>query len=127
MWQSATWTRSSARCSATRAKQVRDNIHALDVARLIECFIHNPRCAEVYNIGGGKQNSCSVLEAIDLFESITGKKQRWTYFDDNRIGDHICYYSDLSRMLAHYPEWSISKSLDDIFNEIVDGWRARTA
>lgn len=108
-----------------KGKQVRDNIHALDVARFIECFIDNPRCGEVYNIGGGKPNACSVIEAFDLFEAITGKKQRWTYVDENRIGDHICYYSDLSRMMTHYPDWSISKSLDDIFVEIVDGWRAR--
>lgn len=110
-----------------KGKQVRDNIHAFDVARFIECFIDHPRCAEVYNIGGGKQNSCSVLEAFDRFERITGKKQRWTYLDENRIGDHICYYSDLSRMMTHYPAWSISKNLDDIFSEIADGWRSRSA
>lgn len=109
-----------------KGKQVRDNIHAFDVARFIECFIEKPRRAEVYNIGGGKQNSCSVLEAFDRLEAITGKPQRWTYVAENRIGDHICYYSDLSRMTTHYPTWSISKSLDDIFVEIVEGWRSRT-
>jgi len=109
-----------------KGKQVRDNIHALDVARFIEGFIESPRCAEVYNIGGGKQNSCSVIEAFDRFEAITGKPQRWTYVDENRMGDHICYYSDLSRMMTHYPDWSISKFLDDIFAEIVDGWNLRS-
>jgi CDP-paratose 2-epimerase len=108
-----------------KGKQVRDNIHSYDVARFIHRFVEEPRCAEVYNLGGGKENSCSILEAFDRVGEITGKPQVWTYVDENRIGDHICYYSDLTRMMTHYPGWRITKSLDDIFVEIVEGWMER--
>jgi CDP-paratose 2-epimerase len=108
-----------------KAKQVRDNIHSLDVARFIWEFVQVPRCAEVYNLGGGKQNSISMLEAFALVESITGKKMNWTYSEKNREGDHICYYSDLRKMRSHYPNWNLTKSLDDIFREIVGGWGKR--
>ena len=100
-----------------KGKQVRDNIHALDVARFIHAFIEKPRVAEVYNIGGGRSNSVSILEAFDRAESVSGKKMIWEYVDQARIGDHICYISDLSKMRSHYPEWCITKSLDDIFDE----------
>jgi len=103
-----------------KGKQVRDNIHSLDVAKFIHAFIENPRCGEVYNIGGGKENSVSMLEAFERVEKLTGKKQLYHYVDQNRIGDHICYYSDLRKMRLHYPEWGITKSLDDIFGEIVE-------
>lgn len=106
-----------------RGKQVRDNIHAEDVARFMFEFAKAPRCAEVYNLGGGKNNACSILEAFALTESFTGKKQRYTYVEENRIGDHICYYSDLRKMKAHYPAWDITKSLQDTLLEIVDAWR----
>lgn len=106
-----------------KGKQVRDNIHSYDVARFIEMFIAEPRCGEVYNIGGGRGNSCSILEAFARVESLTGKKMRWEYEDKNREGDHICYISDLSKMRGHYPAWGITKSLDDIFEEIVAAWR----
>jgi CDP-paratose 2-epimerase len=108
-----------------KGKQVRDNIHAYDVARFIERFIHAPRFGEVYNLGGGRDNSCSVLESFTRVEALTGLKSPWTYVEENRAGDHICYYSDLSKMKEHYPGWGITKSLDDIFSEIVDGWRNR--
>ncbi len=108
-----------------KGKQVRDNIHALDVARFIACFFENPRSAEVYNIGGGRANSCSILEAFALVERLTGKPMRHEYVDKNREGDHICYISDLSKMRAHYPEWNVSVPLDRIFAEIVEGWRQR--
>ncbi len=108
-----------------KGKQVRDNIHSFDVARFIDEFIKAPRIAEVYNLGGGKDNTCSILEAFALAESITGNKMQHTYVDKNREGDHICYYSDLRKMKAHYPGWGITKSLKDTFNEIVESWHQR--
>jgi CDP-paratose 2-epimerase len=108
-----------------KAKQVRDNIHSLDVARFMWEFAQAPRCGEVYNLGGGKQNSCSMLEAFSRVEALSGKAMNTVYSDQNREGDHICYYSDLSKMREHYPNWDISKSLDDIFSEIVEAWKTR--
>jgi CDP-paratose 2-epimerase len=97
----------------------------LDVARFIECFIEEPRVAEVYNLGGGRGNSCSILEAFDLAEQVSGKTMVYDYSDAHRSGDHICYISDLSKMMDHYPQWTITKSLDDIFEEIYTSWRER--
>lgn len=108
-----------------KGKQVRDNIHSVDVARFIAAFIEDPRIGEVYNLGGGKGNSCSILEAFEMAEAISGKKQLYQYVDDNRIGDHICYYSDLRKMKEHYPSWDITKPLQTIFEEIVQSWKAR--
>ena len=108
-----------------KGKQVRDNIHSEDVARFIHAFYNAPRVAEVYNIGGGKENSCSILEAFALAKQYSGKKQIYTYLEENRIGDHICYYSDLSKMKAHYPQWGITKSLPDTVKEIVGAWQER--
>jgi CDP-paratose 2-epimerase len=108
-----------------KGKQVRDNLHSLDVARFIWEFAEAPRSGEVYNLGGGKQNSCSILEAFQRVEALTGKPMQYDYSDTNRLGDHICYYSDLRKMKAHYPNWDISKSLDDIFGEIVTAWQER--
>lgn len=108
-----------------KGKQVRDNIHSEDVARFIWEFIRAPRIAEVYNIGGGKRNSCSILEAFDLVEKFTGKKQIFQYVEENRIGDHICYYSNLGKMRAHYPEWNITVSLEETIRQIVDAWSTR--
>jgi CDP-paratose 2-epimerase len=110
-----------------KGKQVRDNIHSLDVARFIEAFIQNPRVAEVYNLGGGRENSCSILEAFALAEAVSAKKMVWEYVDKNREGDHICYISDLTKMKNHYPNWGITKSLNDIFSEIHQGWLERQA
>ncbi len=108
-----------------KGKQVRDNIHSLDVARFIHAFAERPRRGEVYNLGGGKANSCSILEAFAIAEKFTGRAQRHVYVDENRIGDHICYYSDLRKMRAHYPEWDITKTLEDTIREIVEAWRVR--
>jgi CDP-paratose 2-epimerase len=105
-----------------KGKQVRDNIHAYDVTKFIERFLDAPRIGEVYNIGGGRNNSCSVLEAFALIEKISGKPMNYEYIDKNREGDHMCYISDLSKMKEHYPGWDITKSLDDIFNEIAHAW-----
>ncbi len=108
-----------------RGKQVRDNIHAYDVACFIDAFIAEPRIAEVYNLGGGKDNSVSILEAFQIVEKLSGKPQIYTYLSDNRSGDHICYYSDLSKMKEHYPKWSITKNLQTTFEEIVEAWERR--
>jgi CDP-paratose 2-epimerase len=108
-----------------KGKQVRDNIHSKDVARFIHAFYRNPRCGEVYNLGGGKGNSCSILEAFALAEEFSGKKQLYRYLDENRIGDHICYYSDLTKMKTHYPEWDITKPLRLTVEEIVQSWQQR--
>jgi CDP-paratose 2-epimerase len=110
-----------------KGKQVRDNIHSLDVARFIHAFVEAPRSGEVYNIGGGKSNSCSILEAFRLVERYTGKSQRYRYSETARRGDHICYYSDLRRMKEHYPHWGITKTLDVIVAEILTSWRERSA
>lgn len=108
-----------------KGKQVRDNIHSHDVARFIEAFIDAPRVAEVYNLGGGKQNTCSILEAFEIISSISGKPMRWRYDDTARSGDHICYYSDLRKMQSHYPGWGISRDLPTTFAEIHQAWLAR--
>ncbi|MGA2569216.1 MAG: NAD-dependent epimerase/dehydratase family protein [Terracidiphilus sp.] len=108
-----------------KGKQVRDNIHSLDVARFIAAFIANPRPGEVYNIGGGRSNSCSILEAFAKIEGISGKPMIYEYVDQNRAGDHICYISDLRKMETHYPGWGIRKTLDDIFREIYLSWADR--
>lgn len=108
-----------------KGKQVRDNIHSLDVAKFIHEFIKAPGCGEVYNIGGGKNNTCSIIEAFELTEKITGNKMHWEYVDKNRIGDHICYYSDLSKMRSHYPNWDIKVSIEEIIVQIVEGWKKK--
>lgn len=108
-----------------KGKQVRDNIHSYDVARFIEEFINSPRVAEVYNIGGGKDNTCSILEAFNIISKISGKPMKYKYEDANRIGDHICYYSDLRKMKDHYPKWNITKSLQQTFQEIYQSWIER--
>jgi CDP-paratose 2-epimerase len=110
-----------------KGKQVRDNIHAADVARFMHAFVEKPRCGEVYNIGGGKANSCSILEAFELVESITGKAQRWSYVEQARAGDHICYYSNLAKMQAHYPQWTITRPLEAILSEIAAAWNVPRA
>jgi len=108
-----------------KGKQVRDNIHSEDVARLMWEFVKAPRVAEVYNLGGGRDNSCSILEAFRITEQFTGKKQAFKYVDENRIGDHICYYSDLRKIRSHYPQWNITVSLEETIRQIVDAWQAR--
>lgn len=108
-----------------KGKQVRDNIHSEDVARFVAAFIETPRVAEVYNIGGGKSNSCSILEAFEITSRFSQKQQIYSYVDQNRIGDHICYYSDLRKMRAHYPSWGISVSLEETIEQIVRAWLAK--
>ena len=108
-----------------KGKQVRDQIHSLDVIRAFEAFARNPRQGEPYNLGGGRENSVSVLEAIAVVEDLTGHRIQWRYDEQNRRGDHICYISDLRKLMNHYPEWSITRSLEDILKELVEAERAR--
>jgi len=109
-----------------KGKQVRDNIHSHDVVAFMERFIDVPRQGEVYNIGGGRDNSVSILEAFDLIASISGKPMQYEYVEQNRQGDHICYISNLDKMKAHYPGWGITKNLRTTFEEIHQSWLART-
>jgi CDP-paratose 2-epimerase len=106
-----------------KGKQVRDQIHSHDVVRAFEAFVGDPRPGEVYNLGGGKENSVSVLETLDRVQQALGLRVRTVYDDKNRVGDHIVYYSDLSKLKAHYPGWSITRSLDDIFEEFARATR----
>ena len=101
-----------------KGKQVRDNIHCND---LVSAFIHfykNPRCGEVYNIGGSRHSNCSMLEAIDIGELLSGNKLDYTYLEDNRIGDHIWYISDVSKFQSHYPDWKYQYDQQGILEEI---------
>jgi CDP-paratose 2-epimerase len=118
-------TESCYRIYGYKGKQVRDNIHSHDVARMIEMFIESPRVGEVYNLGGGRGNSCSILEAFDLVQDITGKPMRYEYVDQARNGDHICYISDLSKLRRHYPGWDITQDLGNIFDQLTQRWARR--
>jgi CDP-paratose 2-epimerase len=108
-----------------KGKQVRDNLHSLDVASFIENFLQDPKTAEIYNLGGGRDNSVSILEAIEMIESISGKKTIHEYKPENRPADHICYISDLSKTKKDYPAWSVTKNLKAIFEEILEAWLRR--
>jgi CDP-paratose 2-epimerase len=102
-----------------KGKQVRDQIHSFDVIRAFEEFVKNPRQGEVYNLGGGRSNAASVLESIKLIEQVSGRKIAWSYEERNRVGDHICYISDLRKLQKDYPGWSITRTLPDIVTEMV--------
>jgi len=108
-----------------KGKQVRDNIHSHDVVRAIEEFAANPRPGEVYNLGGGRDNSISMLEAIKRIEQMTGRKLDWRYVEEARKGDHICYISNLGKFRTHYPNWRVTRSLDSILEEMIAGERSR--
>lgn len=108
-----------------KGKQVRDNIHSFDVANFINEFLKSPRAGEVYNLGGGRDNSVSILEAFKLIESISGNEMVYEYSDENRIGDHVCYISNLDKMKDHYPSWYITKDLKTTFEEIFSSWEKR--
>ena len=101
-----------------KGKQVRDNIHSYDVVNFIYQFLKRPKIAAVYNIGGGYDNSISLIESINKIESLTGIKMRYEYSEKERIGDHICYYSNLKKLKNDYPNFVISKNLDDIFEDV---------
>ncbi|MCY2987922.1 MAG: NAD-dependent epimerase/dehydratase family protein [Planctomycetota bacterium] len=108
-----------------QGKQVRDNIHSHDVVEFMRRFIESPRAGEVYNLGGGRANSISILEAFQLIESISGKPMQSEYVDQNREGDHICYISNLQKMKTHYPGWDVTKDLRTTFAEIQASWMKR--
>jgi CDP-paratose 2-epimerase len=103
-----------------KGKQVRDNIHSYDLVNAFYHFYKKPRIAEVYNIGGGRYSHISILEAIDKFEKITGKKANIKYIKKNRIGDHIWYVSDNTKFKSHYPNWELKYGIDDILREICE-------
>ncbi len=108
-----------------KGKQVRDNIHSRDVLRAAHRFFESPRPGEVYNMGGGRENSVSLLEAAELVAELGGGRLRTEYVEQNRRGDHICYISNLEKFKAHYPGWEITISLREILTEIIESWRAR--
>jgi len=103
-----------------KGKQVRDQIHSHDVIRAFWAFAQNPRPGEVYNLGGGKANAASLLECVDMIEARTGKRPQLTYSDENRVGDHICYYTDLSKLKHDFPAWDQEYDLDRIVDEIIE-------
>ena len=103
-----------------QGKQVRDNIHSADLINAFEHFFLAPRCGEVYNIGGGRFSNCSMLEAIEICEQITGQPLNWTYRDENRIGDHIWWISDVGKFQAHYPQWRLTRDVPQICREIYE-------
>ena len=110
-----------------KGKQVRDNIHCHDMVTCFEHVWRAPRVAEVYNIGGSRRSNCSMLEAIDLCERITGKKMSWSYSETNRSGDHIWWISDVRRFQAHYPAWDYRYGLEDTLIQIHDELARRGA
>ena len=108
-----------------KGKQVRDNIHSYDLVNAFYHFYQNPRCGEVYNIGGSRHSNCSMLEAIKIAESIIGKKLKYTYTDLNRSGDHIWYISNVKKFQSHYPQWQYKYNLNNIIEEICIGQENR--
>lgn len=110
-----------------KAKQVRDNIHSTDLVKSFYEFYKSPSSGEVYNMGGGKYSNCSILEAIELCETITGRTLDWKYTDQNRLGDHIWWVSGLEKFLNHYPGWKIEYNIQQILQEIhdsnIDRWQ----
>jgi len=122
------------RCTATgepytifgyKGKQVRDNIHADDLVAAFDAFRHNPRPGEAYNIGGGREANCSMLEAIEISQEISGRELDWTYTEDNRIGDHIWWVSDISKFKNHFPEFKLQYDIRGILQDIYDNSHAR--
>jgi CDP-paratose 2-epimerase len=102
-----------------KGKQVRDQIHSLDVVRAFEAFIAAPRVGEVYNLGGGRESNASILECFEMIEEVSGRKVAWRYDEKNREGDHICYISDMGKFRTHYPGWSLTRRVPDIIDEMV--------
>jgi len=110
-----------------KGKQVRDNIHSSDLVNMLWHFHQNPRPGEVYNVGGSRHSNCSMLEAIHMSEEFTGEKMNYTYSDENRIGDHIWYVSDVRKFQKHYPEWGYTYDIKTIIKEVLAGWQNRDA
>lgn len=109
-----------------KGKQVRDNIHSRDLVNMFWHFYNEPRSGEVYNAGGGRHSNCSMLEAITICEKISGNKMNYSYTEDNRIGDHIWWISDLTKFKSHYPGWNWKYGIEDILLEIHEGLVSRT-
>ncbi len=109
-----------------KGKQVRDNIHCSDLVACFDHFHRNPRVGEVYNMGGSRHSNCSMKEAIALCEEISGKKMDYSYTEDNRIGDHIWWISDVSKFKSHYPDWEFQYSIREILGEIYEELRTRS-
>jgi CDP-paratose 2-epimerase len=110
-----------------KGKQVRDNIHSYDVVNAIEEFARNPRAGEVYNLGGGRENSISMLEAIRRIEEATGCKLNWRYVEEARKADHICYISNMKKFRRDYPNWQITRGIDEMLEEMVASHSAEPA
>jgi len=108
-----------------KGKQVRDAIHSNDLVNALVCAFQAPRCAEVYNIGGGRFSNCSVLEAIEMSQKIAGEELEWSYVDQNRMGDHIWWIGDNGKFESHYPEWKMEFDVDRILNDIFEANRDR--
>lgn len=106
-------------------KQVRDNIHSWDLVNMFWHFYQNPRQGEVYNAGGSRFSNCSMKEGIQICEQITGNKMNYSYTDNNRIGDHIWWISDVSKFKAHYPQWAYKYNLEDILNQMFESLTQR--
>ncbi len=102
-----------------KGKQVRDQIHSLDVVRAFEAFINAPRAGEVYNLGGGRESNASILECFEMIEAVSNRRISWRYDERNREGDHICYISDMTKFRSHYPGWSLTRRVPDIVEEMV--------
>ncbi len=102
-----------------KGKQVRDQIHARDVVEALWAFAQAPRAGEVYNLGGGRDNAASLLELVEMVSRRTGTRPRLTMSDQNRVGDHICYYTDLAKLKSHYPGWRVRRTLEEIVDEAV--------
>jgi len=103
-----------------KGKQVRDNIHSYDLVNMFWHFYQNPRYGEVYNAGGSRHSNCSIIEAIKMSEEITGKKMNYSYTEQNRIGDHIWWISDVSKFKSHYPDWNFRYNIRDILVQIYE-------
>jgi CDP-paratose 2-epimerase len=101
-------------------KQVRDQIDSLDVVKALEAFARQPRPGEVYNLGGGRGNSASVLECIDWIEKLSGYRLEYRLSDQNRIGDHICYISDCRKLQSDYPDWKVRITLETIVAGMIE-------
>ncbi|MBF0522280.1 MAG: NAD-dependent epimerase/dehydratase family protein [Candidatus Omnitrophica bacterium] len=108
-----------------KGKQVRDNIHSFDLVSAFYHFFKNPHVGEVYNIGGSRFSNCSLLEAIGMCENIVGKKMHTHYVEANRVGDHIWWISDVSKFQSHYPNWKLTKNVENILTEIYNYNRER--
>jgi len=108
-----------------KGKQVRDNIHSWDLVNLFWHFYQNPKQGEAYNVGGGRFSNCSMIEGINICQTITGNKMNYTYSENNRIGDHIWYISDMSKFKQHYPQWTWKYNLQDILSQMFSEMKQR--